>query len=189
MGRKKCVLTSFDLEKREKTAARIKALKESRKDTIKSLALFLGVGEATLRNYTHARTSMDRATAELIAQKTGTIAPYWLGESDAKNWGDYRAEQESAASAGLEEYQALQERENIALRSFFLRCGFNYIDASQDPATAPEYFFGHLQNTGPHILTSVDHPALSASFSHDELEAVLSHIREVVELEVYKRIK
>lgn len=189
MGRKKLVLTSFDLEKREKTAARIKALKESRKDTIKSLALFLGVGEATLRNYMHCRSSMDGATAELIAKKTGVIAPFWQGDSDAKTWPGYRAEWESAEREADSQYREEEERRIAELRSFFTRCGFTYTYAMQDPELFPRYAFGDLQDAGPHVLTSIEHPDLSGSFGEDELDAIISRISETIELEVYKKSK
>lgn len=59
MGRRKKVLTDMERVYRQKSAERVKALKDERHTTYKDLAESIGISEATIRNYAHQRSAMD----------------------------------------------------------------------------------------------------------------------------------
>lgn len=182
MGRKAKILTEFEKECRKKSADRLKALKDEQRITYKTLAENIGVAEATVRNYVHLRSTMNREIAHSFQQYTGIIWQYWIGETDCKTLEEYQIEQFEAASEAYNEIQE-DERRRIGLyRAIFDSCGFQYENVSYTPA----YEF-NPEAEGSHRITNRDAPKITAVFSDSEINDLFSRLHDMIEFECYKK--
>lgn len=184
MGRRKKVLTELERVYRQKSAERVKALKDERHSTYKDLAESIGISEATIRNYAHQRSAMDSSVARLFQEYTGIIWPYWIGETDCRTWEEHQIEQFEAASEAYAEMQEEELQRIEQYKALFTVCGFQY----ENLALSPAYEFDP-QAAAPHCIIGKNTPALSVKLNDTELNSLVDRLRAAIELECFLKSK
>ena len=185
MSRSKKVLTADDIKRREKSAERVKALKNEMKISYKTLADRLDLSEATIRNYAHLRSTMDSKAARLFQKLTGTIWPYWTGDTDCKSWDEYDIEQEMILDEALNEYEREQQAKEESCKSLFTLCGFIYSKLS---GTAGAEYELNPNATGPHRIKD-NTTGITATLNDSELQALIDRLRSTIQLECFIKSK
>lgn len=182
MSRSKKVLTTDDIKRRKKSAERVKALKNEMNISYKTLAVRLDLSEATIRNYVHLRSTMDGKAARLFQKLTGTIWPYWTGDTDCKSWDEYDIKQEMILDEALNEYEREQQAKEESYKALFTLCGFIYSKLS-----GAEYEFNPTA-TCPHRIKETT-TGITAMLNDSELQALIVRLRSTIQLECFIKSK
>lgn len=175
-------LTDDVIMQREKTADHVKALIKKENYTVQMLADLVGASPATIRNYTHGRTSMSADIAKLFETKVGYIHPYWTGETDAKTWIEYQAELDRAEAIGAEEYYAAEQKEEELLTALFSRCGYRFENLSNMSG-----FDFTPDAKWPNRITALDDSEMVACFDDKELNGIIEKMHDIIALECFRK--
>lgn len=161
---------------RKTTAVRIRQLRIERRETQGDIANVASCTALTVGRWENETRGVEDAVLELLAKHWGVLPAYLRGETDIKD--DpvaFRLEQEQkildgfTAAVNENEYRIRRAR----LENLFNLCGFQYQDL----------FDGQLL----HILTDENGFISPAAFNDTEMDALLSKIHDLIELECYRR--
>lgn len=161
-----------------------------------------GVEEITIRRYEgNAKLTLGQQRtcypvseirAKKIEAKTGIIYPYWMGETECKTWNEYYAEIEKSESQSVDDYIKAKSEELEQRRILFNRCGYHYkflegavYDFAECSTTSDSSMI--YQSYHPHQLTSFEEPDKHYYFNQEELNALISQMKDMIVLACFKK--
>lgn len=130
------------------------------------------------------------STAKEMERATGIIYSYWQGKTDCKTLKEYELEKRIVDKWDKEQIELkkiISEKEQ-RYKTLFSMCGYQY-----KYLTPGEVDFGTLTNseysdaTDQHCISSFQHPDQRTYLSTEELELLISRLKETIDFVCYKK--
>ncbi len=203
-GRPQQTITDTDRRRREKSAARLEALKKEKGYTYAQLEDLLHISTTALKNYRRGRRDLPIDVAEALERLTGVYYLFWQGKTDARTKREYLEECTRNADRAVNElWQATDELDKERTR-FFAFLGYEYEhrhSAAIDFAgickfTTPEdaEHIDAIRDISPsggehyiHNLQAPDSPHIA--FTEQEFSMLIERIKYFVEYECFRQAR